>query len=32
VKPVVEVEWADWDDVMNSNLKGAFFLSQKFAR
>jgi NAD(P)-dependent dehydrogenase (short-subunit alcohol dehydrogenase family) len=32
VKPVVEVEWADWDDVMNTNLKGAFFMSQKFAR
>jgi NAD(P)-dependent dehydrogenase (short-subunit alcohol dehydrogenase family) len=32
VKPVTEVEWADWDDVMNTNLKGAFFLSQKFAR
>jgi NAD(P)-dependent dehydrogenase (short-subunit alcohol dehydrogenase family) len=32
VKPVVEVEWSDWDDVMNTNLKGAFFLSQKFAR
>ena len=30
VKPVVEVDWADWDDVMNTNLKGAFFLSQKF--
>jgi NAD(P)-dependent dehydrogenase (short-subunit alcohol dehydrogenase family) len=32
VKPVIEVEWADWDDVMNTNLRGAFFLSQKFAR
>jgi 2-deoxy-D-gluconate 3-dehydrogenase len=32
VKPVVEVEWADWDDVMNTNLRGAFFLSQKFGR
>jgi NAD(P)-dependent dehydrogenase (short-subunit alcohol dehydrogenase family) len=32
VKPVVEVQWAEWDDVMNTNLRGAFFLSQKFAR
>ena len=32
VKPVTEVEWTDWDDVMNTNLKGAFFLSQKFGR
>ncbi|HEY5378926.1 MAG TPA: SDR family oxidoreductase [Pseudolabrys sp.] len=31
LKPVVDVTWADWDDVMNINLKGAYFLSQKFA-
>jgi NAD(P)-dependent dehydrogenase (short-subunit alcohol dehydrogenase family) len=31
-KPVVDVTWADWDDVMNSNLKGAFFLSKRFGR
>jgi NAD(P)-dependent dehydrogenase (short-subunit alcohol dehydrogenase family) len=31
-KPVVDVTWSDWDDVMNSNLKGAYFLSQEFAR
>jgi NAD(P)-dependent dehydrogenase (short-subunit alcohol dehydrogenase family) len=31
IKPVVDVNWADWDDVVNTNLKGAYFLSQKFA-
>jgi 2-deoxy-D-gluconate 3-dehydrogenase len=31
LKPVVDVTWAEWDDVMNINLKGAYFLSQKFA-
>jgi 2-deoxy-D-gluconate 3-dehydrogenase len=32
VKPSVDVTDADWDDVINTNLKGAFFLSQLFAR
>lgn len=31
IKPAGEVTWADWDDVVNINLKGAYFLSQKFA-
>lgn len=31
LKPAVDVTWADWDDVMSINLKGAYFLSQKFA-
>jgi NAD(P)-dependent dehydrogenase (short-subunit alcohol dehydrogenase family) len=31
-KPVVDVTWAEWDDVMNTNLKGSFFLSQRFGR
>ena len=31
IKPAAEVTWADWDDVVNINLKGAYFLSQKFA-
>jgi NAD(P)-dependent dehydrogenase (short-subunit alcohol dehydrogenase family) len=31
IKPVLEVTWTDWDDVVNTNLKGAYFLSQKFA-
>jgi NAD(P)-dependent dehydrogenase (short-subunit alcohol dehydrogenase family) len=32
LKPVVEVTDADWDDVIDTNLKGAFFLSQLFGR
>lgn len=32
MKPVTEVTWADWDDVIGINLKGAYFLSQEFAR
>jgi NAD(P)-dependent dehydrogenase (short-subunit alcohol dehydrogenase family) len=31
-KPIVDVTWAEWDDVMNTNLRGAFFLSQLFGR
>jgi 2-deoxy-D-gluconate 3-dehydrogenase len=31
IKPAVEVSWADWDDVININLKGAYFLSRTFA-
>jgi 2-deoxy-D-gluconate 3-dehydrogenase len=32
LKPVVDVTEAEWDDVIDTNLKGAFFLSQLFAR
>jgi NAD(P)-dependent dehydrogenase (short-subunit alcohol dehydrogenase family) len=32
LKPVVEVTGAEWDDVIDTNLKGAFFLSQLFGR
>jgi 2-deoxy-D-gluconate 3-dehydrogenase len=32
LKPVVEVTDAEWDDVIDTNLKGAFFLSQLFGR
>jgi len=32
LRPVVDVSEADWDDVMDTNLKGAFFLSQLFGR
>ena len=32
VKPSINVTEAEWDDVMNTNLKGAFFLSQLFGR
>jgi NAD(P)-dependent dehydrogenase (short-subunit alcohol dehydrogenase family) len=31
-KPVVDVTWAEWDDVMNTNIKGAFFLSRRFGQ
>jgi NAD(P)-dependent dehydrogenase (short-subunit alcohol dehydrogenase family) len=31
-KSIVDVSWADWDEVMNANLKGAYFLSAQFAR
>lgn len=29
--PVLQAQETDWDDLMSSNLKGAFFLSQKLA-
>ena len=32
LKPVADVTWAEWDDVIDTNLKGAFFLSQLFGR
>jgi 2-deoxy-D-gluconate 3-dehydrogenase len=32
VRPVIEVTDAEWDDVIDINLKGAFFLSQLFGR
>jgi NAD(P)-dependent dehydrogenase (short-subunit alcohol dehydrogenase family) len=31
LKPAVDVGWAEWDDVVNINLKGAYFLSCRFA-
>lgn len=30
-KPTNEVTWADWDDVLAINLKGAYFLTRQFA-
>ena len=30
-QPATEVTWDDWDAVMAVNLKGAFFLTQRFA-
>ncbi len=30
-KPAVEVSWEDWDYVVNTNLKGSFFLAQAVA-
>jgi NAD(P)-dependent dehydrogenase (short-subunit alcohol dehydrogenase family) len=32
LKPVVDVTWAEWDDVIAINLKGGYFLAQEFAR
>jgi 2-deoxy-D-gluconate 3-dehydrogenase len=32
MKPVVDVTWSDWDDVVGTNLKGAYFLAQEYAR
>jgi 2-deoxy-D-gluconate 3-dehydrogenase len=32
VRPSTEVTEAEWDDVIDTNLKGAFFLSQLFGR
>ncbi len=31
LKPVLDVSWAEWNDVIDTNLKGAYFLSQHFA-
>ncbi len=31
-KTVLDLTWADWDAVMDVNLKGAFFMSRAFAR
>jgi NAD(P)-dependent dehydrogenase (short-subunit alcohol dehydrogenase family) len=32
VRPAVDVTDAEWDDVIDTNLKGAYFLSARFAR
>ncbi len=32
VKPAVEVSPHEWDDVLDTNLRGGFFLAQQFAR
>ena len=31
-KPATDVTWAEWDDVIDINLKGGFFLSTAFVR
>ena len=31
-KPAIDVTWAEWNDVIDINLKGSFFLSTAFAR
>ncbi|WOH36138.1 glucose 1-dehydrogenase [Thalassotalea fonticola] len=30
-KPAVEVSWSDWNSVVNTNLRGSFFVAQKVA-
>jgi NAD(P)-dependent dehydrogenase (short-subunit alcohol dehydrogenase family) len=32
VKPAVDIALADWNDVLDTNLRGTFFLSQRFGR
>ena len=31
-KPVLDVTWDDWNTVLDTNLRGAFFMSQEIAR
>lgn len=31
-KPMMEIDWADWDKVLNVNIKGTFFVLQNVAR
>lgn len=31
-KPALEVSWEDWDTVLDTNLRGAFFVAQAVAR
>ena len=31
-KSIIDVTWDEWDEVMDTNLKGAYFLSAQFAR
>lgn len=31
LKPAVEVTWAEWDDVVNTDLKGAYFIARTYA-
>jgi len=31
IKPAINVSWDDWDIVVNSNLKGSYFMSTLFA-
>jgi NAD(P)-dependent dehydrogenase (short-subunit alcohol dehydrogenase family) len=30
-KPAVDVTWAEWDDVVDTNLKGAYFMARTYA-
>jgi NAD(P)-dependent dehydrogenase (short-subunit alcohol dehydrogenase family) len=31
IKPAIEVTWEDWDNVVDANLKGAYYLTCRFA-
>ena len=31
VKPALEITWDEWDDVLNTNLRGAYFMSRAYA-
>lgn len=31
VKPAVEITWDEWDDVLNTNLRGAYFMARTYA-
>ncbi|MGH6727065.1 MAG: SDR family NAD(P)-dependent oxidoreductase [Pseudolabrys sp.] len=31
VKPATEVTWAEWDDVVDTDLKGAYFMARTYA-
>ena len=31
LKRAIDVTWEEWDDVVNTNLKGAYFMSRTFA-
>ena len=31
LKPAVDVTWAEWDDVVDTNLKGAYFMARTYA-
>ncbi len=31
VKPAIEVTWAEWDDVVDTDLKGAYFMARTYA-
>ena len=31
-KPALEVTWDDWDQILETNLRGAFFVAQQLAR
>ena len=32
IKQAIDVTWDDWDDILNINLKGSFFLARLFIK